>query len=95
MITLMKYRNRKIYSPLTKGFITTQQAAELATSNPDGVLILSKETGADVTKEVIYSAIDAITRNLVAHANKEELLDLFIETKQALDKITSSKQELQ
>lgn len=83
---LSKYSNHKIYDTLTKGYVTASQAAALVATDPT-LTVTSNITGEDITNEVIYSAIDSLTRKYVLKtAKREDLIGLLKDTEEFINK---------
>jgi hypothetical protein len=83
---MIQYKNRKIYNSENKSYLNIPEAAQLCALNPE-LRVISKETGADVTKNVLYSAINLLTKRLIKRAKREELSDLLIDTAKAVETI--------
>lgn len=76
MINLVKYNNRKIYSPDVKRYVNLDEIVELVQAGQK-VTIRTHETNAEVTEDVLKQCLVHVklnTNDLVNLINKGELV---------------------
>lgn len=76
MITLVKYNNRKIYSPDVRRYVNLDEIVELVKAG-QRVTIRAHETNAEVTEDVLKQCLVHLkipTNDLVNLINKGELV---------------------